>query len=457
MLAAHRDQENLVHSHQAGPGKQQMPKTPGARYPKTPLRPGHNDENAPTAFAGKTGLGGTKAGNTMTKGNGNQGLSTPMGKRALLPDGEGFHCSNLSHHIGQRSRAPLGAKTTNAKARAAPDTGVKGIVKEIEKTALKQPTAQKPKPKSALQIEVKNDPEPTPQDGEEPEYAPPRPAELPYESDLLPKGGLSMEGLKRENLFLGYYEHFINPIDENGVSRRDRQLKDEMRSVMDRAVRKNQKDLDEVDWNTSDSTQSTTRMIKQKPDAPEVAEAKMARKVRVNPVDKQQPSTIRARKAASTLAVHTDGPRKTAPRKTPTPTVAPARRPLSSLMTGRKPAKSNLQEMKTRDSNNTAAEAASRTTLGYNKGKSASGMVHPRAPSQASSVSGRSTTKTPVRRDDESDLTITPARIRPAEQHRPRFTSIFEPESDDEDLAPLAGPAMLGDDDDEEFELKLDL
>lgn len=57
MLAASRDQENLVHSHHA-PTKQQ-PKTPGARYQKTPLRFGRNDENIHVAFAGKSGIRGT--------------------------------------------------------------------------------------------------------------------------------------------------------------------------------------------------------------------------------------------------------------------------------------------------------------------------------------------------------------------------------------------------------------
>jgi hypothetical protein len=83
MLAAHRDQENLVHSHQVS-GKQQ-PKTPGARYPKTPLKYGQNDENAPTAFAGKNGLGGTRLGGqdkiTMTKGK--QSMVTPTGNAHL--------------------------------------------------------------------------------------------------------------------------------------------------------------------------------------------------------------------------------------------------------------------------------------------------------------------------------------------------------------------------------------
>jgi hypothetical protein len=60
MLAAHRDQENLVQHHHA-PTKQN-PKTPGGRYPKTPGNMGRNDENAPTAFGRKTVLGGVKMG-----------------------------------------------------------------------------------------------------------------------------------------------------------------------------------------------------------------------------------------------------------------------------------------------------------------------------------------------------------------------------------------------------------
>lgn len=75
MLAPHRDVENQVHGHH--------PKTPGTRYPKTPLRRDRNDENAPTAFAGKNTIGGASrlAGvdKSMTKGNTTrQPLVTPM-------------------------------------------------------------------------------------------------------------------------------------------------------------------------------------------------------------------------------------------------------------------------------------------------------------------------------------------------------------------------------------------
>jgi hypothetical protein len=64
MFAA-RDQENLVHGHQQVAASKPLnqgtrglqPKTPGNKYPKTPLKVPLNDENAPVAFGGKSGKG----------------------------------------------------------------------------------------------------------------------------------------------------------------------------------------------------------------------------------------------------------------------------------------------------------------------------------------------------------------------------------------------------------------
>ena len=61
MLAA-RDQENLVHGHQQVAASKPLnqntkglqPKTPGNRFPKTPLKVLLNDENAPAGLGGKS-------------------------------------------------------------------------------------------------------------------------------------------------------------------------------------------------------------------------------------------------------------------------------------------------------------------------------------------------------------------------------------------------------------------
>ena len=91
MLAA-RDQENLVHGHQAAAAskplnqgtRQLAPKTPG-KLPKTPFKVPLNDENAAGLVGGKTG------GRVFAKGLGNrmsggekasltEKFVTPMGK-----------------------------------------------------------------------------------------------------------------------------------------------------------------------------------------------------------------------------------------------------------------------------------------------------------------------------------------------------------------------------------------
>jgi hypothetical protein len=91
MLAAHKDQENLAFSHQAGAAvKQQQnqglrtlqPKTPGARYPRTPLKIPLNDENAAHGLGGKSVLRPKNNNeNIATVGNGGKSsFVTPLGR-----------------------------------------------------------------------------------------------------------------------------------------------------------------------------------------------------------------------------------------------------------------------------------------------------------------------------------------------------------------------------------------
>jgi len=94
MLAA-RDQENLVHGHHQVAASKPMnqttrslqPKTPGNKYPKTPLKIPLHDENAPGGFGGKSGKGKGfenlatgKKGSTFNKDD----FITPLGILALV-------------------------------------------------------------------------------------------------------------------------------------------------------------------------------------------------------------------------------------------------------------------------------------------------------------------------------------------------------------------------------------
>lgn len=87
-MLAHRDQENLVHSHQTAAAskplnqglRQLQPKTPGARIPKTPFKVPLKDENDPLTFGKKTIRGNTKQ-NENTK-PAKDAFLTPLGKKA---------------------------------------------------------------------------------------------------------------------------------------------------------------------------------------------------------------------------------------------------------------------------------------------------------------------------------------------------------------------------------------
>lgn len=86
MFAA-RDQENLVHGHQTIAASKPLnqgtrglqPKTPGNKYPKTPLKIPLNDENAPVGFGAKSGKG-----KGLETGGKNIAFVTPMGMQTAV-------------------------------------------------------------------------------------------------------------------------------------------------------------------------------------------------------------------------------------------------------------------------------------------------------------------------------------------------------------------------------------
>ncbi|KAI9158788.1 hypothetical protein HJFPF1_06786 [Paramyrothecium foliicola] len=422
MLTTHRNQENLVYGHQGT--VKQLPKTPGARFPKTP---GQNDENATTLFAGKTGLKDGKIAR--------QALVTPSGTQA---------------------RAPLGNKTTNAKARTNQILGVKDTIKQFEKSQGKPTTTQRPKQKQttslSTKLSIKSDE--NQQSEEEPEYAPANPKPLPYESDVLPKGGLTVHGLKKENLLRGYYQHFHNPVDENGVSRKDKQFAEEMKRVIEEADKRNQQELDALDWGVTDEHNTATAATKK------AVPAQAPKAMPATKSSQRNPPTIVSRRAASALSMASD--RERGPVVRIPSTTVPARKPLSSLIRG-VGAKNQTARVKPSSTTSAAGNAASRTTLGYNRGRAASSMVH------------SLTTKEPVKparaprpvsaADDWAELTITPARVRQSTPSQPKtheerpipsFVSMFE-DDDDEDLPAIKIPPELLDGDneeEEEFEFK---
>jgi hypothetical protein len=257
------------------------------------------------------------------------------------------------------------------------------MVKEIENTQLKATTTQKTKQKVPALFEIKNDSNDASDDeAVEPEYAPPKPADLPFESDLLPKGGLSVEGLKQENLYRGFYEQFYNPIDDDGVSKRTKQFDNEMKSVVDKAIKKNLEELEALDWNEADALQSPPKSTNV-PDNREAAMTQMGGKVpsRTSTV---QLSTVRSRKAAAALALPPSHERSVSNSKTAArPPQSAGRRPLASIVPSKQMVGRGAESRAGHKGLAGAGTIASRTTLGYTKGKSVSSMVHPKVSSQA--------------------------------------------------------------------------
>ena len=167
MLAA-RDQENLTYVHQAAGAakplnqglRQAPPKTPGNKAPKTPFKLPLNDEN------GIGGIGSLKGGlKVIGKGNEN----ATAGKKGGLGNQNVFVTP-----MAQKSRAPLGMKTTNAKAKGI-QTPAPPKNADLGEKNQKSVSARKSKPRIShaemTKIDLLAD---TELDGRDIEYMPPK-------------------------------------------------------------------------------------------------------------------------------------------------------------------------------------------------------------------------------------------------------------------------------------------
>ncbi|KAI0503303.1 hypothetical protein F5B22DRAFT_557660 [Xylaria bambusicola] len=452
MLAAH-NQENITFNRQhAAAVKQQQgqatrplgAKTPGAKFSKTPMKVPLNDENGANAMTSKALKGGDKS-----------AFATPM---------------------TQRARAVLGDKTTNAKAKGMQTVNVKSAVNEIEKSQVRlqntvrqrqrEPQAETRK----LQVHAE---EPDIFSDDEVEYCPPRPKDLPYESDVFPDGVLTFDALKPENMMKGYYRYYFNPVDENGISKRDRELAQETKKAIREGEMKIKADLETFDWSIKAELDADTDPVK-KP---------VAKKL---PAPRKPLSTIRSRNAANALSLDDTTmsmQRKAVKRPEP---MKPMHKKSSSfvipaLRTNR-PGSSQLPTVPKKSP--TEFDATSRTTIGYNKGRATASLLTKTTTSaqpKRNTAAPLSTTIRGIPRSNttlsnDSDKTITPARYAQRQataasaaaedyalRERVPFLSIFNPnisEDEDEESDPLGinsrPSAFLDEDEDEEFELKLD-
>lgn len=275
------------------------------------------------------------------------------------------------------------------------------------------------------------------------EYAPPKPKDLPYESEDFPRGCLNYDVIKPGNLMRGIYDTYHNQIDENGLTKMEREHAEGYKKSARETDEKVLKMLEE-EWTVGDVPETFQNLNKKQPRTMEPA-----KKIgKVPQLTSRAPGTIASKKAASALSV---APKSAA---VPPKTSRPATKPITSLLSRSKPiAPPPVDRSSTR---HTTAAAASRSTLGYTKGRSASGALHKREGGMTRSISNLS---------QGSDTTITPARFAENETglgsddlRRLKFLGAFD--VDDEEVEPgLRGvlPECLrkSEEDEEEFVMTL--
>lgn len=349
-------------------------------------------------------------------------------------------------------RAVLGDKTTNAKARTGQQTLGKTPAKP---TTVSRPKSSAPKPESS-KLQILQD---TTLDllSSEPDTNAPPPEPLPYQSDVWPAGVLSLDAIRPKNRLNGYYEHYHNRRDENGMSRLDREMKAAQEKRFREADAKIWKDLDEdFKWDLGllDSPKKTQQVVPARDLEP--LEKKLVRPCGTA----KAPSTIKARRAASALGTITKLPSPPTIQRRPITPRSLATRPILSTKATSSKLPSFMQPTTAKPgpisapravAPSTTGIAASRSTLGYSKGRIASSAMHVTGqhahnrPDASSRVLAR-TVSTASR---DFDATVTPTSYAKEQVvERPEFVSIFDepPKDDSEDEIEVDKCSLFGED-----------
>ncbi|KAJ5612864.1 hypothetical protein N7510_006058 [Penicillium lagena] len=338
-MLALRDQENLVNTHHTAAAAKPLnqgvnklpPKTPG----KTPFKVPLNDENNPVAFGKRT-----IKGNRQENGKpGKDAFVTPMG----------------------RTRAPLGMKTTNAKAKGLQTPAPFGGTLKPEKTNRRASTAQRIKKAApiAQHAQPKLQTEAAQDDVPEIEYMPPKPTELPDIPDDVTYD-TTFPQFRPRNRALGLESVYgRQEVGSDGLTSKERKFQADSAAcdkLVDELI---MKQLDGVPFDEENeppkSLQAETRRIK--------GPTTTSRQARNIP-------TIRSRDAAAALAA-------------PKPSAAPART-TSAL----KAKMAQMPKNKTRTPSNpssmrnAAAAVTSKSTVGYSKGRSVSSTLQEKTAAQ---------------------------------------------------------------------------
>lgn len=302
---------------------------------------------------------------------------------------------------------------------------------------------------------------------EDVEYAPPPVKAKPYESDLVPAHLLTFKGLKRENMLKGYYEHYYQDFDENGMSVKERELEEQRRRALQKGEEQICQDTENMNWSVSDVPESNDYFKKRQGDK-HAAEG-MFETRSVSSVSKPKPvSLMAARKAAAALSMpsqSTASARAKTSKPRPPLSLANKTNVTFGFPGSKQPRKPTVSRMSSAEL--APALAASRSTIGYNKGRSALGTFHARGTSSKTSSAtanrpggphkARTISRSVSTASTRSDNTITPARfaqsqaVKEEDLKKLEFLSIFDV---DEESSGDLGEIPPFDNLDEVFELQ---
>jgi len=363
-------------------------------------------------------------------------------------------------------------KTTNAKTKAFQTPAGPAPGKDLDKTVPTQTSVRRPKPKAAEKVRIEVHGDESPLAEREVEYLPPKPKELPYESDVFPKDCLNYDMLKKGNLTRGWFEVYnTNAVDENGKSRMDR----EHEASYAKAV----KELDEhvlasleEEWTIGDVPETFRHLRKKESEDQRKAEPAEQKQKNTALSTTKGPATITSKRAASALSVASKSalapPKATQPKPLISKPTIPFLGRAKRVTTPAPTIPSAASTMR-----HTAATATSRSTIGYTKGRSASSILPKKEAPVPNTLEKKDPPGTIRRRDapsfsrtistssEASDTTITPARFaerggRRSSEEISRLSFLQAFEVDDEDLEPALRGALpecmrRGDEEDEEF------
>lgn len=311
---------------------------------------------------------------------------------------------------GPRIRAPLGMKTTNAKTKTF-QTPAAAPEKDLEKIQVPKSTIRRAKKIThveTVKLQVHGDESPLAD--REVEYCPPNPKSLPYDSEDFPRNCLNYDVLKPENLMRGIYATYHNRIDDNGLTQMDRDYQASYEKSARECDKKVLAMMDE-DWTIGDVPETFHHIRKKSQKLATVKASVQSQKLKI-PVEPKPIGTIASRNAALALSVL---PKAGAPTKKSTvPTKGASFQP--SFLSRSKPVPPPTNSSTIR---NNAATAASKSTIGYTKGRSTASAVHANSiyTNPAPYIVKRKTSPIAIsisnvsQSSERSDTTVTPAKF----------------------------------------------